>query len=330
MSAPPRRRWAELTSADFAEPEAGSWVAVLPVAATEQHGPHLPTGVDTMIGDGLLDAAIAAMPDALPAIVLPTLAVGKSDEHRNFPGTLSLSAETLLRTLVEIGESVARAGLAKLVIMSSHGGNSEVMGLAARELRLRRNMLVVATSWARLGQPDGLFRDDERRHGIHAGDIETSLMLHLAPGLVHMEEPETEGDTMKRLALTAVAATFAIGIGGAAAQQQFVTIGTGGVTGVYYPAGGAICRLVNQGRAEHGIRCSAESTGGSVFNVNTIREGELDFGVVQSDVQYNALNGIEQFDADGAFEELRAVFSLHPEPFTVLVRADSGINPSRT
>jgi creatinine amidohydrolase len=190
MSAPPRRRWAELTSADFAEPEAGSWVAVLPVAATEQHGPHLPTGVDTMIGDGLLDAAIAAMPDALPAIVLPTLAVGKSDEHRNFPGTLSLSAETLLRTLVEIGESVARAGLAKLVIMSSHGGNSEVMGLAARELRLRRNMLVVATSWARLGQPDGLFRDDERRHGIHAGDIETSLMLHLAPGLVHMERAE--------------------------------------------------------------------------------------------------------------------------------------------
>jgi TRAP transporter TAXI family solute receptor len=92
----------------------------------------------------------------------------------------------------------------------------------------------------------------------------------------------------------------------APAQQQFVTIGTGGVTGVYYPAGGSICRLVNQGRGEHGIRCSAESTGGSVFNVNTIREGELDMGVVQSDVQYNAYNGEEQFADAGAFEDLRS------------------------
>jgi uncharacterized protein len=111
----------------------------------------------------------------------------------------------------------------------------------------------------------------------------------------------------------------------APAQQQFVTIGTGGVTGVYYPAGGSICRLVNQGRSEHGIRCSAESTGGSVFNVNTISEGELDMGVVQSDVQYNAYNGVVQFADTGAVEKLRAVFSLHPEPFTVVVRPGSGI-----
>lgn len=110
-----------------------------------------------------------------------------------------------------------------------------------------------------------------------------------------------------------------------AQEQQFVTIGTGGVTGVYYPAGGAICSLVNQGRGEHGIRCSAESTGGSVFNLNTIREGELDMGVVQSDVQYNALNGEADFADAGPFEELRAVFSLHPEPFTVVARADAGI-----
>lgn len=116
-----------------------------------------------------------------------------------------------------------------------------------------------------------------------------------------------------------------LGATGSASAQQFVTVGTGGVTGVYYPAGGAICRLVNQGRAEHGIRCSAESTGGSVFNVNTIREGELDFGVVQSDVQYNAVNGIEQFADAGPFEDLRFVFSLHPEPFTVVARPDSGI-----
>jgi TRAP transporter TAXI family solute receptor len=110
-----------------------------------------------------------------------------------------------------------------------------------------------------------------------------------------------------------------------AQEQQFITIGTGGVTGVYYPTGGAICRLVNQGRAEHGIRCSAESTEGSVFNLNSIRTGELDFGVVQSDIQYHAYNGSDRFQNEGPFEDLRAVFSLHPEPFTVVVRPDSGI-----
>jgi uncharacterized protein len=110
-----------------------------------------------------------------------------------------------------------------------------------------------------------------------------------------------------------------------AAEQQFISIGTGGVTGVYYPTGGAICRLVNKGRKEHGIRCSVESTGGSVYNVNTIREGELDFGIAQSDVQYNAYNGTSQFQEQGPFEKLRAVFSIHPEPFTVVARADSGI-----
>jgi len=132
---------------------------------------------------------------------------------------------------------------------------------------------------------------------------------------------------MKRvfLGVASLAAFAALAATEAPAQQQFVTIGTGGVTGVYYPAGGSICRLVNQGRGEHGIRCSAESTGGSVFNVNTIREGELDMGVVQSDVHYNAYQGEEQFADAGAFEDLRAVFSLHPEPFTVVARADAGI-----
>jgi TRAP transporter TAXI family solute receptor len=126
------------------------------------------------------------------------------------------------------------------------------------------------------------------------------------------------------LGLLAGAALLAPDLG--VAQEQFITIGTGGVTGVYYPAGGAICRLVNAGRAEHGIRCSVESTGGSVYNVNTIRQGELDFGVVQSDVQYNALNGKgQEFEGQGPYADLRAVFALHPEPFTVVARADSGI-----
>ncbi len=111
----------------------------------------------------------------------------------------------------------------------------------------------------------------------------------------------------------------------AAMAEEFITIGTGGVTGVYYPTGGAICRLVNKGRRDHGVRCSVESTGGSVYNINTIREGELEFGVAQSDWQYHAYNGTSRFEETGPFEGLRAVFSVHPEPFTVVARADSGI-----
>jgi len=110
-----------------------------------------------------------------------------------------------------------------------------------------------------------------------------------------------------------------------AADQRFVTIGTGGVTGVYYPTGGAICRLVNKSRKEHGIRCSVESTGGSVYNLNAIRNGELDMGVAQSDWQYHAYNGSSKFEDAGPNKDLRAVFSVHPEPFTVVARADSGI-----
>lgn len=109
-----------------------------------------------------------------------------------------------------------------------------------------------------------------------------------------------------------------------ASAQEFISIGTGGVTGVYYPTGGAICRLVNKDRKEHGIRCAVESTGGSVYNINTIKAGELEFGVAQSDWQYHAYNGTSKF-ADNPFPEVRAVFSVHPEPFTLLVRADSGI-----
>ncbi|MFN3937280.1 MAG: TAXI family TRAP transporter solute-binding subunit [Gemmobacter sp.] len=130
---------------------------------------------------------------------------------------------------------------------------------------------------------------------------------------------------MTRYFLAGAAAAAILSVGTAEAQQTFISIGTGGVTGVYYPAGGAICRLVNRDRAEHGIRCGVESTGGSIFNINAIRSGELEFGVAQSDWQFHAYNGTSQFQETGAFEGLRAVFSLHPEPFTVVARADSGI-----
>ncbi|HUG23358.1 TAXI family TRAP transporter solute-binding subunit [Piscinibacter sp.] len=128
-----------------------------------------------------------------------------------------------------------------------------------------------------------------------------------------------------RLALGAAAIALAMPHGSALAQQKFITIGTGGVTGVYYAAGGAICRLMNKDRAKHGIRCSVESTGGSVFNINTIRAGELDFGVTQSDWQYHAVKGSKVFEKDGAFGDLRAVFSVHPEPFTVLARKEANV-----
>ncbi len=126
------------------------------------------------------------------------------------------------------------------------------------------------------------------------------------------------------LVLPAMAAMLAsaFAVAPAAAQQKFMTIGTGGVTGVYYAAGGAICRLVNKDRAKHGLRCSVESTGGSVFNVNTIKAGELDLGVTQSDVMYNAAKGLTQFKDAGPYGDLRAVMSLHPEPFTVLARKE--------
>ncbi len=131
---------------------------------------------------------------------------------------------------------------------------------------------------------------------------------------------------MRKFIIGAVAAvamsSFSYGV---SAQQQFISIGTGGVTGVYYPTGGAICRLVNKNRKEHGIRCAVESTGGSVYNINTIRAGELEFGVAQSDWQYHAYKGTSKFKDAGPFEKLRAVFSVHPEPFTVVARADSGI-----
>ena len=173
----PNRDWSEMSWQDFAGAEPAGWIAVLPVAATEQHGPHLPVGVDTYIAGAYLARARALLPRELPVTFLPLLAVGASDEHRDFPGTLTLSPQTVFKLLTEIGESVKRAGLRKLVFANSHGGNTATIGLAARELRLRRGMLAVSCSFSRLGVPEGVFSDQELRHGIHAGDVETSINL---------------------------------------------------------------------------------------------------------------------------------------------------------
>ncbi|MBO9472953.1 TAXI family TRAP transporter solute-binding subunit [Shimia sp. R10_1] len=130
---------------------------------------------------------------------------------------------------------------------------------------------------------------------------------------------------ISKLKLAGAAIVASMGISAGASAQEFISIGTGGVTGVYYPTGGAICRLVNKGRKEHGIRCAVESTGGSVYNINTIKAGELEFGVAQSDWQYHAYNGTSKF-ADNPFPDVRAVFSVHPEPFTVVARGDVDVN----
>jgi len=180
--------WGDLTSADFRALDPERTIAVLPIAAVEQHGPHLPVLTDTAIADGMLATLRGMLPNDLRVLVLPTQAYGKSDEHILSPGTVTLSATALIAVLVEIGASIARAGLRKVVLMNSHGGNSEVLGIVARELRVRNGMLCVATNWRRFGLPAGMYGLADEKHGIHAGDIETSLMLHFRPDLVRMDK----------------------------------------------------------------------------------------------------------------------------------------------
>lgn len=194
--------WSNLTTADFARLDLHRTIAVLPVAATEQHGPHLPLSVDTTIADGIVARALQALPAGAPVLVLPTQAVGFSPEHTRFPGTLSLKAETLMRLWTEIGESVAASGVRKLVLFNAHGGQVGALDLVARDLRARLGMLVYSLSWFNLPLLDkhgedvnALFSPEEHRFGIHAGDVETSLMLALAPQHVRMAQAATFGST---------------------------------------------------------------------------------------------------------------------------------------
>lgn len=184
----PTKFWAEMKWTDFAAADMANVVAVLPVAAIEQHGPHLPVGVDTFINEGYLKRAVERVPDDIPVLFLPVQAIGKSNEHLHYPGTLTFSMETVTRAWVEIGESVARAGCRKLVFMNSHGGNVAVLAAVVRELRVRCGMLAVHAAWHTLGYPEGLFPPEERAHGIHGGDAETSLMLAEKPHTVAMGE----------------------------------------------------------------------------------------------------------------------------------------------
>ena len=153
----PTKFWAEMSWRDFAAADMSKVIAVLPVAAIEQHGPHLPVGVDTFINEGYLKRAVERVPDDIPVLFLPVQAIGKSNEHIEFPGTLTFSMETVTRAWTEIGESVARAGCRKLIFMNSHGGNVAVLAAVVRELRVRCDMLAVHAGWHTLGYPEGLY-----------------------------------------------------------------------------------------------------------------------------------------------------------------------------
>src|SRR5580700_5839442 len=168
MSGRLRHQWVEMTTEDFQQSDMASAIAILPVAAIEQHGPHLPVEVDTAINRGILARAMELVPPDLPVTVLPAMPIGKSNEHIAFPGTLTLSAETLIRLWTEIGESVARAGVRKLVLLNGHGGQPQIMDIVARDLRVRLKMFVVALSYWAVGMPEGLFPAAEAEHGIHA------------------------------------------------------------------------------------------------------------------------------------------------------------------
>lgn len=194
------RFWADHSSREIAALDKSRLIAVLPVGATEQHGPHLPVSVDQAILDGIIKATLPLIPADCPALFLPTQPVGKSDEHSAFPGTLTFSATTVMAMWSEIGDSLARAGVRKLVILNSHGGQIAPMDIVARDLRLRHGMMVVAASWFAMGLPDGLFPPDEDHFGIHAGDMETSAMLALHPELVAMDHARDFGSLAAGLA----------------------------------------------------------------------------------------------------------------------------------
>ena len=189
----PSRLWADLSTRQFTQlrdaPDIGEVVALLPVGATEQHGPHLPLSVDSDLVDAMVAGALPLLPPDLPVLVLPTQRIGKSNEHARFPGTLSLGAETLIRLWTDIGEGVAASGIRKLLFFNAHGGQAGMMDIVARDLRARCDLIVYSSNWYDLPIPEAVkapFGALERRFGVHGGDVETSMMLALRPQQVDM------------------------------------------------------------------------------------------------------------------------------------------------
>lgn len=183
----PARLWHDLTWREFAALDPARTVALLPIAATEQHGPHLTVSVDTTINRGVVRAAMRLIGDAVDLLVLPTQTVGVSVEHDRFPGSLSLRPETALAAWEEIGASVARSGIRRLLLLNSHGGQPQIAEIVCRRLRIAHQMFAATVMWNRLISLSDLVAEEERRFGIHAGQVETALMLALAPGRVRGE-----------------------------------------------------------------------------------------------------------------------------------------------
>ena len=193
----PSKFWADLSSRHFSQLASSAvinqTVAVLPVAAIEQHGPHLPVSVDKTLVNGVIDAALPHLPDSLPVLFMPTQQVGKSNEHIRYPGTLTLSAQTLISVWTELGACVARAGIKKLLLFNSHGGQVSVMDIVARDLRTAHDLIVFSSNWYTLPLGEevmNLFTPAEHRVGIHAGDMETSMMLALREKYVDMKQAQ--------------------------------------------------------------------------------------------------------------------------------------------
>jgi creatinine amidohydrolase len=191
------RFWADVCSFDWAQLDKSRAIAILPVAATEQHGPHLPLSVDTDVVNGIIARAVPLLPADLPALFLPTQTVGYSPEHMAFAGTLSLKSETLIRLWTEIADGVAQSGVRKLLIFNSHGGQAGLLDVVARDLRMRQQMLVYTCNWYQLPLQDAQGQDvterfgpHEQRFGVHAGAMETAMMLALRPERVDMAKAQ--------------------------------------------------------------------------------------------------------------------------------------------
>jgi creatinine amidohydrolase len=184
MSSSPPRDWTKIRWSEVPPAELPRWIAVLPLAATEQHGPHLPLETDVLIAEAYLARVRELLPENNPATFLPVERIGISTEHIDYPGTQTLPTEVALKRWTAIGEDVARGGLRKLIIVTSHGGNSAAMMLVAQDLRAHQKLFVVTTSWSRLSSAETLFPADEVRHGIHGGAVETSIMLARYPAEV--------------------------------------------------------------------------------------------------------------------------------------------------
>lgn len=180
--------WTDTRAPDFENIDPMRAIAILPTAAIEQHGPHLPVGTDTLIAEGMLARLRKTVPDDLNIRILPIMAVGKSNEHLWARGTLTLSAETALKAWTEIGLSVARAGYRKIVIANSHGGNLDLISILSRELRVQAGMLAIKCQWGSFGHPEGMYPPEELTYGIHGGDVETSLMRAFRPDTVDMSK----------------------------------------------------------------------------------------------------------------------------------------------